>query len=642
MTLVTDHGSELWGGTVADPGAVRRLSDRLNTVLSGPTWMPDGASVLCRLVPEDRGDEPAAPRAPKGPNVRMTTGEATPLRTYQDLLASPYDGALFEYYASAELAVVSVEDGSTQSLGRGMHMQARVSPDGKFLLETLIQRPFSFVMPYYQFPHRVQVRALDAEQATLLADVPLDANIPIGGVRTGPRSFTWKASEPATLMWTEALDGGDPKVEVPHRDRWLSLGAPFDVAQAREVLRVEHRAQGLSFLADPNLLITREYDRDRRWSRSLLHDLAASDAPKVLEDRSRNDRYADPGRLLSRPGPFGVSVVRVDGDFVYRSGRGSSRNGDLPFLDRQDIVSLATTRLWRCEPGSYESVVRLMPPEQGQALAFITRHESPASPPNLRQRRVGVEESLALTAFPDPTPQLRGITKRLVRYEREDGVPLSATLYLPADHEQGTRLPLVVWAYPREFNDVRTAGQVSGSPSRFTRITGPSHLFYLTQGYAIMDAATIPIIGDAETMNDTFREQLVASAQAAIDFAVAEGVADPGRVGVGGHSYGAFMTANLLAHCDLFNAGVARSGAYNRTLTPFGFQSERRTLWESPETYFAISPFMHAQKIQAAMLMIHGEADNNSGTFPLQSRRMFQAIQGNGGTARLVMLPNEN
>jgi dipeptidyl aminopeptidase/acylaminoacyl peptidase len=246
-----------------------------------------------------------------------------------------------------------------------------------------------------------------------------------------------------------------------------------------------------------------------------------------------------------------------------------------------------------------------------------------------------------LTHFPDPAPQLRSITKQLVTYKRADGVPLSFTLYLPANYKKGERLPTIVWAYPLEFSDAGTAGQVSGSPSHFTTIGGISQLFLVTQGYAVLDDATMPVIGDPETMNNTYVEQIVASAKAAIDKAVEMGVADRDRIGVGGHSYGAFMTANLLAHSDLFRAGVARSGAYNRTLTPFGFQSERRTLWEAPEMYMKVSPFMHADKIKHPILLIHGMADDNSGTFPIQSERLYQAIKCNGGIVRYVQLPYE-
>jgi dipeptidyl aminopeptidase/acylaminoacyl peptidase len=257
-------------------------------------------------------------------------------------------------------------------------------------------------------------------------------------------------------------------------------------------------------------------------------------------------------------------------------------------------------------------------------------------------RDLAAKTDVALTDFKDPTPQIRGIKKQIVKYQRKDGVPLSATLYLPENYVEGTRLPLLVWAYPLEFNDASTAGQVSANPSEFTRISGLSHLTLLTQGYAIMDDATMPVIGDPETMNDTFIEQIVDAAQAAIDKAVEMGVADGSRVGVGGHSYGAFMTANLLAHSNLFRAGIARSGAYNRTLTPFGFQSERRPLWEAKDVYANVSPFMYADKIKTPILFVHGENDNNPGTFPIQSQRMFQAVKGNGGTTRLVMLPYES
>jgi dipeptidyl aminopeptidase/acylaminoacyl peptidase len=248
----------------------------------------------------------------------------------------------------------------------------------------------------------------------------------------------------------------------------------------------------------------------------------------------------------------------------------------------------------------------------------------------------------ALTRFADPTPQIRGIKQELLTYERADGVKLSGTLYLPADHVEGTKLPLFVWAYPLEYTDPATAGQNTNATTRALRIRGASHLALVLAGYAVLDNATMPVVGDPETMNDTFVEQIVASAQAAIDACVARGVADPDHVGVGGHSYGAFMTANLLAHCDLFRAGIARSGAYNRTLTPFGFQSERRTIWQARDTYVTLSPFFVADRIDEPLLMIHGEKDSNTGTFPIQSERLYQAVKGNGGAARLVMLPGED
>ena len=642
VTIVTDSGSELWGGTVDSPETIRRLVQNLSTVTGGPHWHPDGVHVLCRTVPVDRDEEPPAPAVPSGPIIQETTGEKTPTRTYQDLLGSPHDADLFDHYVTSDLTLVSVSDGESRVITRGVHLQAEISPDGEWLLESVLHRPYSYLMPMYTFPQHVQVRRLSGGDPILLAEIPQVASVPIGGVRTGPRSYTWSASSPATLLWAEALDGGDPEADVPHRDRWLALAAPFD-AEARELVRVEHRARGLTFLADPQRLITSEYDRDRRWTRTLLHELGGAESPRVLEDRSIRDRYADPGSLVMTTGPFGRPVVREEGGAALRTGSGASPEGNLPFLRRQNLSTGEVEELWRCEPGSYERVVDVLAAEPDVALGFVTRHEDPTSPPNLRLRQVGAGEPIAsLTSFPDPTPELRGVTQELVTYEREDGVPLSATLYLPADYEEGQRLPLFVWAYPREYNDARTAGQVSGSPWRFTTVRGASHLVLLTQGYAVLDGATMPIIGDVMTMNDTFREQLVASAAAAIDFAVERGVADRDRVAVGGHSYGAFMTANLLAHSDLFRAGIARSGAYNRTLTPFGFQSEQRTVWEAPATYFAVSPFLHAHRINEPLLLIHGAEDNNSGTFPMQSRRMFQALEGHGATAKLVMLPSES
>ena len=643
-TLEGEGGSWLFAASTREPENPVFLTGRLSTVTGGFSWMPDGVTILCRLVPQGRGAEPAPPSVPRGPNAQETRGDSSPLRTYQDLLSNPHEEALFVHYATTQLAIINADTGIIQKVGEpGIFAGATHAPSGDRLLVTQIQRPFSYLMPWTLFPQTISVRRLDGQVEYLVAEVPLGENIPIDGVRTGPRMVTWKPGEPATLMWAEALDGGDPKREAEHRDRWLTIRAPFQ-GEAREWVRVEHRARGLSFTQNPTLVITSEYDRDRRWIRSLLHDLnALHSAPRILDDRSVRDRYADPGRPVTQSDDSGKRVVHLDGDWIHRIGSGATPDGLLPFLDRQNLLSLEKERLWRCAPGTYEQPVKVLWEEgKANASALLTKHETPSSPPNYRRWKLSAQTAHFLTDFADPTPQLRGIHQELVTYEREDGLPLSATLYLPTNHEPGTRLPLMVWAYPIEYNDQRTAGQVSSSPWRFNRISGLSHKVLLTQGFAIMDGAKMPVVGDPETMNDTFIEQVVAAAKAAIDKAVEMGVADPERVVVGGHSYGAFMAANLLAHSDLFVTGIARSGAYNRSLTPFGFQSERRTLWESPQTYFAVSPFMHAHQINEPLLLIHGEIDSNAGTYPLQSERLFQAIKGNGGTSRLVMLPFES
>jgi dipeptidyl aminopeptidase/acylaminoacyl peptidase len=391
------------------------------------------------------------------------------------------------------------------------------------------------------------------------------------------------------------------------------------------------------------IALIRDYDRDRRWSRTFLIDINKPGAPpRLIWERSIRDRYKDPGAPLQHTLENGRRIMWQQHDAIFLAGAGASPKGEFPFLDRYDLNSGKSERLFQSADKEYETVVALVSPD---GTKFITRHESPTEPPNyfVRSSATGAAggQGRELTKFPDPQPQLHGISKQLIRYKRDDGVQLSFTLYLPPNYKRGDRLPTIVWAYPLEFNDAATAGQVTGSPYHFTTITGISHLFLLTQGYAILDNATMPVVGDPETMNNTYVEQIVASAKAAIDKAVEMGVTDRHRVGVGGHSYGAFMTANLLAHSDLFQAGVARSGAYNRTLTPFGFQSERRTLWEAPQMYIKVSPFMEADKIRRPILLIHGMADDNSGTFPIQSERMYQAIKGNGGTVRYVQLPYE-
>jgi dipeptidyl aminopeptidase/acylaminoacyl peptidase len=653
VVVVADSGQQLWRGSVDSPKQLRMLTDRYNSVMGGFTWMPNGIDIACRLVPEDRGAEPVPNLAPPGPNVQQSLGNKSPTRTYQDLLQNEFHERLFEHYATTQLAIFDA-DGNQQNVGSaGIVSGFQVSPSGEFVMTTTIKKPYSYLMTYRSFPRWIQLHQISesSDQETpvrIFAKIPMDENIPIEGVKKGPRSVGFRAGRPATLVWFEALDGGDPNAEVDFRDEIVMQAVSFTDTEFSDQpatrMKVQHRAFGTSFFEDERLMLVSEYDRDRRWVRTRLHDASQPEAtPKTMTDRSIRDSYGDPGRMVTKADASGYSVARQDGDWVYRTGAGASPKGNLPFIDRQNIKTLETQRLWRCAEGEYESISRVVNSGEGSP-SLITVLQSKTTPPNYYKRVLDDAAAAAtkLTDFKDPTPQIRGIKKQRVTYKRADGVDLSATLYLPADYQEGTRLPLLVWAYPREFNDAKTAGQISGSTDRFTMLRGITHLSLLTQGYTIMDAATMPIVGDPETMNDTFIKQIVDSAAAAIDKAVEMGVADRDRVAVGGHSYGAFMTANLMAHCDLFKAGVARSGAYNRTLTPFGFQSERRPYWQAKEIYHKISPFLNADQINEPLLLIHGENDNNSGTFPVQSKRMYQAIKGNGGTVRLCMLPFES
>ena len=646
----TERGIELWIGDAAS-GKTRKIEGvKLNGVLGDPVdWLPDNRTLVVKAVADGRGAAPQEPQVPVGPSVQESLGKAGPVPTFEDMLKSPHDEDLFEYYATAQLIKIDAATSGVARIGQpGLLESVIPSPDGKDLLVTRLHRPFSYLHPAREFPQEVEIWNAGGALIYKAASLPLPARVPLGGVQTGPRQFRWIASEPATLMWVEALDGGNPKEKATYRDRLLAIKAPFKGSPA-EFFKTEQRFTGIQFGND--FALVEDYDRNTRILRTLEIDPSKPQSEaKLIWSRNQQDRYKDPGRPVERrfsggrgPGAFfpgsvggGESTLLQSGDSILLIGQGASAQGDRPFLDRFNLATRQSERLFHCGANDYETVEAVL--DEG-GTRFITRRESPTEPPNFYLHDGNSEK--ALTDFKDPAPQLRRIKKELVTYQRPDGVPLSFTLYLPPDYKPGTRLPAVVWAYPREYNDAATASQVSGSLQRFTTLTGYSELFFLLEGYAVLDDAAMPVIGTPETVNNTYVEQIVADAKAAIDKAAEMGVVDPNRVGVGGHSYGAFMTANLLAHSNLFRAGIAESGAYNRTLTPFGFQSERRSFWEAPDVYLKMSPFLLADKIKVPVLMIHGEADDNSGTFPIQSERMYEAIRGNGGTVRLVFLPAE-
>jgi dipeptidyl aminopeptidase/acylaminoacyl peptidase len=639
FTNMLSNGIELWVGDAASGSTHRVGGIKVNSILGeAMQWMPDSQTLLVEAIPQGRGNPPAETRIPDGPIIQESDGKKAPAATYEDLLQNPHDEDVFDYYAAAQLLLVDIRNGHTTALGKpAVFSRIDPSPDGTHVLVVRIHRPYSYLLPVNDFPKDVEVWDKTGKVEYQLASLPLAEHVPIEGVLTGPRDYDWIPTKPATLVWAEALDGGDTRAKVPYHDHLLMLSAPFK-EQPAELLKVEQRFTIVSW-GEKEMGLVRDYDRNRRWTRTfMINANQPGQAPRLIWERSIRDRYGDPGNPLMQTLANGKRVIRQNGNSIFLVGAGASPKGEFPFLDRFDLQSLKAERLFQCADGNFEAPSTLISDDGSR---FITRHESPTEPPNFFVRTTGSAEKRALTNFPDPAPQLRGITKQIVTYKRADGVPLSFTLYLPPNYKQGERLPTIVWAYPLEFSDAGTAGQVSGSPYRFTTIGGISQLFLVTQGYAVLDDATMPVIGDPDTMNNTYVEQIVASAKAAIDKAVEMGVTDRDRVGVGGHSYGAFMTANLLAHSDLFRAGVARSGAYNRTLTPFGFQSERRTLWEAPEMYIKVSPFMQADKIKRPILLIHGMADDNSGTFPIQSERLYQAIKGNGGIVRYVQLPYE-
>ena len=639
---ITANGIELWIVETANAKAKKIKDVQINSAFGGFEWMPDQKSLLVNLVSANRGTAPQYQNVvPIAPNIQETSGKKGGVATFQDLLKSPNDEKLFEYYATSQLAVVGV-DGKVKTLGNSaIYDLADVSPDGKYILVSQIKRPFSYLFPYFRFPKLVEVWDLSGKKVYDVANIPLQDNLPVQGVPTGRRSYGWIPTESATLIWAEALDGGNPATKAALRDKLMTLPAPFS-SEAKQLINIEQRYQGRVFGEKDGLMWFYDYNRDTLKRRIFQIDYRNPSTPKMISDLSINDRYNDIGTPVMKSLPNGERVIHQNGNQIYLSGLGASPKGDRPFLRRMNLQTSKIEEMFQSNDETYQAFVTMI-----DESTIITREESSTKPPNLFLRRgfqIDGAGSLdrQLTDFKDPTPQLRGIKKQIVKYKREDGVDLSFTLYLPPNYKEGEKLPTVVWAYPQSFTDASTAGQISGSSNRFTSIGGISHLFFLLKGYAILDDAAMPIVGSPMTKNDTFIKQVVDSAKAAIDKGVEMGVVDRNRVGVGGHSYGAFMTANLLAHSDLFRAGIARSGAYNRTLTPFGFQDEQRSFWEAQKIYTDVSPFFYANKINEPILLIHGEADNNQGTFPIQSERLFAAIQGNGGTARLVMLPLES
>jgi dipeptidyl aminopeptidase/acylaminoacyl peptidase len=633
FTNTTASHIEIFVGDVAT-AQTRKVDGALNSLAGGCDWLDDSTALLCPFVPAGRGSAPVPPLAPPGPNVQENHGPPGPLVTYQDLLASAHDEHLFEYYFTAELGLIDAVSASRTAIGRPGILSATASPDGEYLLVTRIKRPFSRLLTYNGFPQDVEVWNKRGQHVRSIADVPMRDTVPINGVVTGPRSYRWVPHLPATLLWVEALDKGDLRNAVPNRDRLVTLAAPFN-GEATEVAKTQYRFASVNWTQRGLILLT-ENDRASRKTRTWVLNANWAE-PRKLWDRPQQDSYGNPGTPLMVPGRRTVLQL---GPYIYLAGTGSSPEGDRPFLDRLDLTTFTSERVFRSGPNGYETVVGLLDPGAGRLLL---RRETKTAPPNYVVLDLRLNAEQRVTEFADPHPGLtRAMSDRLfVTYKRRDGVSLNGTIYLPVGYQKGQRVPMLLWAYPREFVDADAAGQVVGSPNRYTAVGGSSHLLLLTQGYAIFDGPTMPIVGAGETANDQYVPQLVASAEAAIDKAVDLGIAERGRIAAGGHSYGAFMTANLLAHSDLFAAGIARSGAYNRTLTPFGFQSERRTFWEVPEVYGAMSPFFHAPKINEPVLLIHGEADNNTGTFPIQSERLYMALKGHGATVRYVTLPHE-
>ncbi len=646
---ISDTGAEpglsLWVIDVQAARAQRIPGMALNGIFGAPCeWMSDSKSMLCKTVPKNREAIPKRNEVPTGPVVQENLGRVTPAATYEDLLKNPEDERIFDFYARSQVELVRLQ-GTPSMLGKpSVVVTASPSPDGHYALIDERHHPYSYTLPFENFPERISVIDLRSGAAKQLSDRPLQDNIPNihDAVPAGPREYDWRSDAPATVFWVEAGDGGDPRKDVAVHDALFVLDAPFTAAP-RKFAELPVRFRSVSWGNSGFAIVEERRWRDRK--RVILAVSPANPETKTtLFEGSFEDRYTDPGEPIEVMNASGKLVVETapEDKGVYFEGRGASPEGDRPFVSLMSLSDGNANRVWQSAPPYFEIPFAVL---DASGPTILVRRESPEQSPNYYLAAAGKSGLTQVTAFPSPYGNAPLPRKQVLKYKRDDGVDLSANLYLPPGYKAGDGgpLPTLMEAYPTEYKTRSAAGQISGSPYQFPVLNWGSPVPFVTQGYAVLENATIPIVGEGKAEpNDTYVEQLVASAKAAIDEGARLGYVDRNRVAVMGHSYGAFMTANLLAHSDLFKAGIARSGAYNRTLTPFGFQNEERTYWQAPEVYYRMSPFSYADKIKTPLLLIHGEADNNSGTFPIQSERLFSAIKGHGGTVRFVLLPLES
>jgi dipeptidyl aminopeptidase/acylaminoacyl peptidase len=646
FTNTTNSGVELWIIDVATALAKKITSDNLNANLGSPySWMNDNQTLLVKVLPKNR---PALINEkkdlPKGPTVSVSDGSKSQNRTYQDLLKNKNDEANFDALVTSELYKVNISGASTLFKPADIYAGESFSPDGNYLMITTIQKPYSYIVPLSRFPQKSVVYDLNGKEIKQVNEVPLTEIMPKGfsSVRKGKRSMSWRADKPATLVYVEALDEGDQAKKVDYRDEVFQWNAPFNSAPT-SMMKTQQRFGGINWGNDTFAIAYDSWYDTRNAKTYLLNPSNPNETPKVISDRNSQDIYSDPGNFETKKNEFGRYVIATENGNAYLIGDGHTKEGQFPFIDELNLKTLKTKRLYTSKiMDKKEDLMSIEDYKKGDVLVMI---QSKNDYPNYYFRNIKSGKLIPITAFKNPFESIKNVYKEVIKYKRKDGVDLSGTLYLPAgyDRTKKEKLPLLIWAYPAEFKDKNSAGQNDKNPNEFTFPNYGSFVYWVTKGYAVLDDASFPIIGEGTTEpNDTFITQLVDDAEAAINAVDNLGYINRKKVAVGGHSYGAFMTANLLSHSNLFACGIARSGAYNRTLTPFGFQSEQRNYWDVPTIYNGMSPFMNADKMKTPLLLVHGDADNNPGTFTLQSERYFQALKGLGAPARLVLLPKES
>lgn len=646
FTHTTSNAVELWVIDVASAQAKRLSTAKLNANLDNPfIWFKDSENLLVKVLPKNRSALlDSSKDLPTGAIISNADGSVSQNRTYPDLLKNRNDEINFENIASSELHKVNINGTSTLWKKADMYSGESFSPDGKLVMLTTIQKPFSYIVPVNRFPSKTIVTDLSGKPIKTVNEVPLTETMPKGfsATREGKRNMVWRADKPASLSYVVALDGGDPAKKVDYRDEVFSWDAPFDQAP-KSLIKTAQRFSNIIWGNDKLAVITDSWYDTRNEKTYFFNPSNPTEKARLVFDRNSQDIYANPGRFETKRNQYDRRVLAIEDNKAYLIGAGHSKKGQFPFIDAMQIDSLEKSRLYQSTyTDKIENIQSIEDFAKGDVLVQI---QSKNEYPNFFFRNIKNNQLNAITQFRNPYEGLKDVSKEVIKYTRKDGVQLSGTLYLPAGYDKSKKekLPLLIWAYPAEFKDKDSAGQSTHNPNAFTAPSYGSFIYWATRGYAVLDDAAFPIIGEGNTEpNDNFVPQLVDNAEAAIDAVDALGYIDRKRVAVGGHSYGAFMTANLLTYSKLFACGIARSGAYNRTLTPFGFQREQRNYWEVPEVYTKMSPFMNADKMKTPILLVHGEADNNPGTFTLQTERYFQALKGLGAPARMVILPKES
>lgn len=647
FTNTTLTGVELWIIDVVSASAKKITTDNLNANLGSPyNWMKDNETLLVKILPKNR---PALIDSekdlPKGPTVSVSDGSKSQNRTYQDLLKNKTDEANFDVLVTSELYKISISGNATLFKSAAIYAGESFSPDGNYLMLTTIQKPYSYIVPLSRFPQKSVVYDLNGKEIKLVNEVPLTEIMPKGfsSVRTGRRNMNWRADQPATLYFVEALDGGDQAKQAEFRDEVFVWEAPFS-SNPTSLIKTKQRYAGIMWANEKIAIVADSWYDTRNTKAYLFNPSNLTIAPKIIEDRNSQDIYSDPGNFEMIKNKFGRYVIAVENNKGYLMGAGFTKDGQFPFIDEYDFTTLQKKRLYTSKmKDKKEDLLSIEDFKKGDVLVMI---QSKNEYPNYYFRNIKSNNKLTpITSFKNPFESIKNVHKEVIKYKRKDGVELSGTLYLPVGYDKvkKEKLPLLIWAYPAEYKDKNSAGQNDKNPNEFTFPNYGSFIYWVTKGYVVLDDAAFPIIGEGTTEpNDTFIPQLVANAEAAIDAVDKLGYINRKKVAIGGHSYGAFMTANLLTHSNLFACGIARSGAYNRTLTPFGFQSEQRNYWDVPEIYNTMSPFMNADKMKTPLLLTHGEADNNPGTFTLQTERYFQALKNLGAPVRMVILPKES